>query len=81
MRPCLSSVSRACLGFLKQADAPDLRISGWTCQGDSLPARRAAIVCMLNRLTLLAAGNDPRLAALFEAYGAEPTHVAARFEW
>ena len=25
--------------------------------------------------------DDARLAALFEAYGAEPTHVAARFEW
>lgn len=57
--------SRACLGFLKQVDAPDLRISGWTCQGASLPAQRAAIGCMLNRLTLLTAGNDLRLAALF----------------
>ncbi|MBR0898705.1 hypothetical protein JQ616_27425 [Bradyrhizobium tropiciagri] len=65
LRPTRLDGSRACLGFLKQADAPDLRISGWTCQGDSLPAQRAAIVCMLNRLTLLAAGNDPRLAALF----------------
>lgn len=65
LRPARQDGSRACLGFLKQADAPDLRISGWTCQGASLPAQRAAVVCMLNRLTLLAAGNDPRLAALF----------------
>ncbi|GKQ53870.1 hypothetical protein [Bradyrhizobium sp. Ce-3] len=65
LRPARQQGSRACLGFLKQADAPDLRISGWTCQGTNLPAQRAAIVCMLNRLTLLAAGNDPRLAALF----------------
>ncbi|QOZ30614.1 hypothetical protein [Bradyrhizobium sp. CCBAU 53421] len=65
LRPARQDGSRACLGFLEQADAPDLRISGWTCQGASLPAQRAAIVCMLNRLTLLAAGNDPRLAALF----------------
>ena len=65
LRPARQDGSRACLGFLKQADAPDLRISGWTCQGGSLPAQRAAIVCMLNRLTLLAAGNDRRLAALF----------------
>ncbi|MBR1162412.1 hypothetical protein [Bradyrhizobium elkanii] len=65
LRPARQDGDRACLGFLKQADAPDLRISGWTCQGTSLPARRAAIVCMLSRLTLLAAGNDPRLAALF----------------
>ncbi|MGF6311288.1 hypothetical protein ABIB82_005515 [Bradyrhizobium sp. i1.8.4] len=65
LRAARQDGSRACLGFLKQADAPDLRISGWTCQGTSLPAQRAALVCMLNRLTLLAAGNDPRLAALF----------------
>jgi len=65
LRPARHDGSRACLGFLKQADAPDLRISGWTCQGGSLPTQRAAIICMLNRLTLLAAGNDLRLAALF----------------
>ncbi|WP_375777958.1 hypothetical protein ACE103_00790 [Bradyrhizobium sp. ma5] len=65
LRPARQDGSRTCLGFVKQADAPDLRISGWTCQGASLPAQRAAIICMLNRLTLLAAGNDLRLAALF----------------
>ncbi len=56
---------RACLGFLKRIDDPNFRISGWTCQGDSLPARRAAIGCMLNRLTLLTAGNDAKLGELF----------------
>jgi hypothetical protein len=55
----------ACLGFLKRLDQPDLRISGWSCQGDTLPARRAAVGCILNRLTLLTAGNDPKLAELF----------------
>ena len=30
-----------------------------------MPARRAAIGCMLNRLILLTAGNDPKLAELF----------------
>ena len=61
--------TRACLGFVKRIDEPNLRISGWSCQGDSLrdnlPARRATIFCMLNRLTLLTAGNDPKLAGLF----------------
>jgi hypothetical protein len=42
-----------------------LRISGFSCQGDAIPLRRAALGCMLNRLTLLAAGNDARLAELF----------------
>jgi hypothetical protein len=56
---------RACLGFIKQFDEPGLRISGWSCQGETLPARRAAIGCMLNRLMLLAAGGDAKLAELF----------------
>jgi len=57
--------ARPCLGFLKRVDEPNLRISGWSCQGDTLPARRAAIGCILDRLILLAAGNDPKLAELF----------------
>jgi hypothetical protein len=55
----------SCLGFMKLVDAPLLRISGWSCQGDSLPARRAAIACMLDRLILLTSGNEPKLAELF----------------
>jgi hypothetical protein len=55
----------ACLGFLKRIDDPALQISGWSCQGTSTPMRRAAVACLLNRLTLLASGNDPRLAEFF----------------
>jgi hypothetical protein len=57
--------ARSCLGFIKRVDDPNFRISGWSCQGDNLPARRAAIGCMLNRLMLLTAGNDAKLAELF----------------
>jgi hypothetical protein len=57
--------ARPCLGFIKGFNHPDLRISGWSCQGDTLPARRAAIGCILDRLILLNAGNDPKLAELF----------------
>jgi hypothetical protein len=57
--------ARSCLGFIKSLDDPNLRISGWSCQGDALPARRAAIGCLLSRLILLTAGNDPKLAELF----------------
>jgi hypothetical protein len=56
---------RSCLGFIKRFDEANLRISGWSCQGDTLPARRAAIGCTLNHLILLTAGNDPKLAELF----------------
>jgi hypothetical protein len=55
----------SCLGFLKRFDEPNLQISGWSCQGEGLPARRAAISCALGRLVLLTSGNDPKLAELF----------------
>ena len=55
----------SCVGFMRRIDDPALQISGFSCQGDTLPARRAAISCMLNRLTLLASGNEPKLAELF----------------
>jgi hypothetical protein len=54
-----------CLGFIKRFDDPALQMSGWSCQGDGLPARRATIGCMLNRLTLLASADDAKLAELF----------------
>jgi hypothetical protein len=54
-----------CLGFVKRIDDPGLEISGWSCQGDTWPARRTAIGCILDRLTLLASGNEPKLTELF----------------
>lgn len=59
------ATARGCLGFLKRVSDSNIRISGWSCQGDNLPARRAAISCKLNRLTLLSTGNDPKLAEIF----------------
>jgi hypothetical protein len=64
-RPNAREDARACLGFVKRIDDPGLQISGWSCQGDTAPARRAAIGCMLDRLTLLASGNEPKLADFF----------------
>lgn len=57
--------ARACLGYLKRSEEPALQISGFSCQGDTLPAQRAAVACTLNRLTLLTSGNEPKLADLF----------------
>jgi hypothetical protein len=74
-----AGVGRPCLGFAKNLEAANLRLSGWSCQADSPPAQRAAIACMLSRLILLTAGNDDRLADLFaraelkrESCGAAP---------
>src|SRR5439155_12400688 len=44
--------TQACLGYLKRNEDPALQISGFSCQGETLPARRAVIACTLNRLTL-----------------------------
>jgi hypothetical protein len=63
--PASLDAVKSCLGFIKRFTDPTLQISGWSCQGATLPARRAAIGCMLNRLTLLASGNEPKLAELF----------------
>jgi hypothetical protein len=56
---------RACLGFIKRINDLPLQIAGWSCQGDDVPARRAAVGCLLNRLVLLSAGNDAKLVELF----------------
>jgi len=65
LRPTGTPDAKSCLGFFKRVGDPVLQISGWSCQGSGLPARRAAIGCILNRLTMLASGNEPKLAELF----------------
>lgn len=57
--------TRSCMGFAKYFEAPKVRISGWSCQGETPQAQRAHLACTLNRLTLLSAGNDPKIAELF----------------
>jgi hypothetical protein len=69
----------ACLGFMRAVDQPGLRISGYVCQGETVAARGAAISCMLNRLSLIAAGNDARLAELFAR--AELKRADCRTDW
>jgi hypothetical protein len=67
----------SCLGFLKHLSDPGLQISGWSCQAEALPAQRAAVGCMLNRLMLLTAGNDPKLAELFARAELRRTNCAS----
>ncbi len=54
-----------CLGFVRSFARPSLRFEGWSCRGETAADRRAAVACLLNRLVLLTAGNDARLAELF----------------
>lgn len=57
-------LSRHCLGFVRAYDDPMLQLSGWFCRGGEL-IERATLSCALDRLTLLAAGSEPKIGALF----------------
>jgi hypothetical protein len=54
-----------CIGFAHSFASPRLQISGWSCQGDTPQTQRQAVACALDRLTMLSAGNDPKMAELF----------------
>ncbi|HEX3937603.1 MAG TPA: hypothetical protein VHX43_08860 [Xanthobacteraceae bacterium] len=56
---------RRCLGFTRPFDDPSLQISGWYCSAGTQPVDRATLACALDRLTILSAGGDPKVAGLF----------------
>ena len=55
---------RRCLGFVRSYDDPLLQLSGWFCRGSEFIAR-STLSCALDRLTLLSAGSEPKVGALF----------------
>jgi hypothetical protein len=57
--------ARHCLGFVRGYDDPRLQLSGWFCQGGDHSIERSMLACALDRLTLLSAGSEPKLGALF----------------
>lgn len=62
-------VARKCLGFVRAYDDPRMQLSGWFCQGTKFGGNefieRSTLACALDRLTLLAAGSEPKVGALF----------------
>ena len=54
-----------CLGFAKAFDEPPMQIAGWYCSAGDEVVDRAALACALDRLTMLSAGGDAKLAGLF----------------
>jgi len=56
---------RHCLGFVRAYGDPRLQISGWFCQGGAEFVERSTLACALDRLTLLAAGSEPKVGTLF----------------
>jgi len=59
-----SGTAQPCLSLARTFDEPRLLITAWACQGEQR-SQRQALGCMLDRLTLLSAGNDLKLAELF----------------
>jgi len=56
---------RRCLGFAQPFEEPAMQISGWYCSPHQEVVDRATLACLLDRLTILSAGGDSRLDALF----------------
>lgn len=57
--------ARQCLGFARAYTNPQLQILGWHCVSGSAPPTRDIAACALDRLTLLAAGSEPKVRELF----------------
>jgi len=56
---------RHCLGFVRTYGDPRLQLSGWFCQGGTEFITQSTLACALDRLTLLAAGSEPKIGAVF----------------
>jgi hypothetical protein len=55
---------RLCRAFVRTYSDPRLQLSGWFCQGGAV-IEHSMLACALDRLTLLSAGSEPRVGALF----------------
>lgn len=60
-----NNAERPCLAFRFLSYEPRLRLSGWACGTAERPADRVLFTCLIDRLDLVAAGEDKALAAFF----------------
>jgi hypothetical protein len=56
---------RRCLRLSHSFEEPRFEFSGWFCNAGEELIDRRMIACALDRLTLVAAGSEPKLGALF----------------
>ncbi len=56
---------RRCLGFARAFETPLMQIAGWYCSAGEEVVDRATLTCALDRLTIISAGGDLKLDALF----------------
>jgi hypothetical protein len=69
---------RRCLGFVRAYQDPRLQMSGWFCQGGDEFIEQSTLACALDRLTLLAAGSEPKIGALFAKAELNRTYCGQR---
>jgi hypothetical protein len=69
---------RRCLGFARAFAQPPMQIAGWYCSPGEEIVDRAGLACLLDRLTILSAGGDPRLDALFASAEIKRTFCGRR---
>lgn len=60
-----NGLQRRCLGFARPFNDPSLQISGWYCSAGEQAVTHATLACALDRLTILSAGGDTKVASLF----------------
>ena len=59
------TASRACVGYRMAVQDPDFRISGFACGPRAQPVDRRALSCLIDRIDLVAAGDDKALSLFF----------------
>lgn len=59
------TAGRACIAFRHLDASAHLSFSGWWCGSEARPADRAQLICLIDRIDLLSAGDDPELRASF----------------
>ncbi len=59
------ATQRRCLGFTRAFNDPSLQIAGWYCNTGDEAVSRATLACAIDRLTILSAGGDSKVAELF----------------
>jgi hypothetical protein len=57
--------TRRCLGFARPFEQPPMQLAGWYCSPGNEVVDRTTLACALDRLTILSAGGDSRLDAVF----------------
>jgi hypothetical protein len=56
---------RACLAFRHVSEDHAFRFAGWWCGAEGRPADRRQLACLIDKVSLLSAGEDKALRAVF----------------